>query len=94
MSEEDRETIKNAVESGDYESWASVKRAQITEEKFQEIRARHAERAEFRAQMENARENGDYEEMQQLKEQYGIGNKMGRGMRMKQGFSGECPYAE
>ena len=58
MSEGDREALENTMESGDYEAWASIKSAQISEERFEEARARHAERQEFRTAMQEARESG------------------------------------
>jgi hypothetical protein len=76
MSDEDREALKSAMEVGDYDSWANIKRAQISEEKFSEQRARHQERAEFRALMQTARESGDRDLMQDLKAEFGQGKGM------------------
>ncbi len=88
MSDEDKETMKSAIESGDYDSWANVKRAQISEDKFNEARSRHAERAEFRALMQEAREAGDYDRIQELKAEFGTG----KGMNKKNANSGTCPF--
>ena len=90
MSNEERETIANAIESGDYETWSSIKRAQISEEKFEELRERRKERAEFRNRIQEARNSGDMETIQQLKEEFGLGKKM----RRRNINFGECPFAE
>jgi hypothetical protein len=90
MSDEDRENLKSAMEVGDYDSWANIKRAQISEEKFDEQRARHQERAEFRALMQEARESGDYSKIQELKAEFG----QGKGMHKRNMHSGECPFAK
>jgi Arc/MetJ-type ribon-helix-helix transcriptional regulator len=90
VSEEDREALKNAVESGNYESWAELKRAQISEERFEEVRARHQERQEFRTAMQEARESGDYSKLQELKAEFG----KGKGMQRKNMNSGDCPFSK
>jgi anti-sigma28 factor (negative regulator of flagellin synthesis) len=90
MSDEDRESLKTAVESGDYDSWATIKKAQISEAKFNEQRTRHQERAEFRALMQEARESGDYSRIQELKAEFGSG----KGMNKQNMHSGECPFAK
>ena len=74
VSDEEREALETAMEVGDYDSWAEIKSAQISEDKFNQARARHQERAEFRNLMREAREAGDWEAMQELKEQYGVGS--------------------
>ena len=76
MSDEDRESLKSAMEAGDFDSWAQIKSQQISEEKFNEARYRHQERAEFRALMEEAREAGDRALMDELKAEYGVGKQM------------------
>ncbi len=76
LSEEDREALANAMDSGDFEAWASIKRAQISEEKFEQATTRHQERAEFREALQEARESGDLEAMQQLKEEFGFGKRI------------------
>ena len=73
MSNEDRELLKEAMQTGDYDSWAQIKSRQISEDKFNEARGRHQERAEFRALMNQARESGDRSLMQELKAEYGAG---------------------
>jgi hypothetical protein len=90
LSEEDREALANAMDSGDFESWASIKRAQISEEKFEQERTRHQERAEFRKALQEARESGDLEAMQQLKEEFGLGKRI---HKRNMNFSG-CPFAK
>jgi hypothetical protein len=76
ISEEDKIALENAMDSGDYEAWASIKRAQISDEKFEEARARHQERAEFRTAMQEARESGDRVLMEELKAEFGQGKRM------------------
>lgn len=77
VSEEDRDALENAIESGDYEAWREIKLSQISEESFEEARAQYQERLEFR----EARESGDYSRLQELREEYGFeGNGFGRGM--------------
>ncbi len=88
ISEEDREALENAMESGDYETWEEIKMSQISEERFEEVQARHAEKAEFREAMQEARESEDYETMQELKEEFGKGKGM-KGMNHE-----GCPFAE
>jgi hypothetical protein len=90
MSDENREAMDTAMESGDFESWKSLMQSQITEERFDEMRARHQERAEFRALMQEARESGDYSKIQELKAEFG----QGKGMNKKNMNSGECPFAK
>ena len=88
--EEDRDAMKNAVESGDYSSWKSLMESQITEERFNEIRAMHQERQEFRNLMQEARDSGDYSKVEELRQQYGPGKGMGK----RNMHSGECPFAD
>lgn len=76
MSNEDMDLLKEAMESGDYKSWAEIKQGQISEEKFDEARTRHQERAQFRALMQEARESGNWELMEELKAGYGVGKRM------------------
>ena len=90
ISEEDKIALENAIESGDYESWAELKRSQITQEKFSEIQARHQESAEFRTLMKEARESGDYSKVQELKAEFG----KGKGIHKQNMNSGECPFAK
>jgi hypothetical protein len=90
ISDEDREALENAIESGDYEAWREIKMSQISEERFNEIQARHQERAEFRTAMQEARASGDYSRIQELKEEFGEGRKM---HKRNMNF-GECPFAK
>jgi len=90
ISEEDIEALNNAMESGDYEAWKEIKMSQISEERFEEARARHQERAEFRTAMQEARESGDYSRVQELKAEFG----KGKGIHNKNMNSGECPFAK
>lgn len=88
MSEEDKEALKNAIESNDFEAWASIKRAQISEEKFNERVQRHQQREEFRNLIQEARENGDFERIEELKSEYGVGKQFNkRNMNQR-----DCPF--
>ncbi len=86
--EEDKEALENAMELGDYETWEEIKMSQISEERFNEIQERHAEKAEFREAMQEARESGDRETMQELKAEFGNGKGM-KGMKHE-----GCSFAE
>jgi len=104
-----KEAMRGAVESGNYEAWAEqmnerarMIQEEINPERFVEIQARHAERAEFKAAMQEARENGaDKETLSQIKEDYGVtGKGFGKGMKgsgikgLGMGNSGNYLYAE
>lgn len=89
MSKETRDAVQNALDSGDYSTWKSLMESQITEERFNEMKAKHQERAEFRALMREARESGNYSAIQELKEEFGSG----KGMHKENMNSGECPFA-
>lgn len=90
MSEEDREAMDTVMESGDFEAWKSLMQSQLTEERFNEMRARNQERAEFRDLMQEARESGNYSKIQELKSEFG----QGKGMHKQNMNPGECPFAE
>lgn len=90
ISDEERESLRNSIESGDYDSWKKTKEAQISEERFAQIRSNHEERAEFRQEMEKARSSGDLQKMQELKEKYGLG----KGMNNKNKNFAQCPFSE
>jgi hypothetical protein len=89
MSDQDREALENAMKSGDFEAWESVKKNMISEEKFEQARARHQERQELRESLREARESGDFEAMQQLKEEFGVG----KGMHKRNINLSGCPFA-
>lgn len=89
MPKETRDAIENAVESGDYSTWKVLMESQITEERFNEMKSKHQERAEFRALMQEARESGNYSAIQELKAEFGPG----KGMHKRNMNSGECPFA-
>ncbi len=93
IPEEDREALENAMESGDYDAWREIRMSQISEERFEEMKARHQERAEFREAMQEARESGDYSRIQELKAEFGCDKAM-RGMNKRNKNCGECPFAE
>ena len=89
-----REAIRSAVDNQDFETWKSLMQGKLeqmqerlTEENFNNLVQRHQERAEFRQAMDDAREAGaTREEMQQLREEYGIGAGNGFGKGLKKGF--------
>lgn len=73
--------IHDAVTSGDFATWKSLMESQITQANFDSLRSRAQTMEEFRTQMESARDAGNYTLMQQLREQYGVGNQgQGKGM--------------
>ncbi len=64
MTEEERDAVKQAVDEGDYDAWKAAVIATLTEEHFNEVVERHAEREEMRESKEavkEAIENEDYE---------------------------------
>ena len=78
MPAQDREALQNARSNGDYETWREIKIRHISEDRFNEARARHQERAEFRSLIQEARESGDYSRLQEVKETFGKGKGMHR----------------
>jgi len=97
----DKDAIRDAVESGDYESWKSLMSAQISEENFEKMTQMH----ELKTELREARETGDDEAvdalMEELKELMpegwkgrGMGAGKGLGKGMRQGNHGSCPFAE
>ena len=90
FSEERHELMENAFESGDYDAWYALMTADgrhprvvdvITEENFHIF-----------AEIHEAREKGDYETVEELREGFGLGQKMqngdgqyGAGQRMHKG---------
>ena len=101
MSDEKREAMRNVIENNDYFEWRALKESMLTEENFNEIRAKHMERTEIRNSMQEeredfrnvlkeARENGDLEKMQELKAQFGKGKQFHkRNMNLE-----DCPFSE
>jgi hypothetical protein len=99
-SSEDKDAMRAAVESGDYEAWKELHIAQASEENF----ARMTEMHELKQELRDAREAGDDEAvellMEELKElmpegrmgqgRMGFGKGFGRGMG--QGHEG-CTFA-
>ena len=101
--QDQKEAIRAAVENEEYAEWKSLMedriaemQGRLTEEDFNEVVARHQERAEFREAMEEARESGDFSAIQELKEEFGIEGKGFGGMkgqgsgRMKGQGQGSC----
>lgn len=80
---EEQEAIRNSIQEGDYETWKSLMeervekmRESLTEENFNAIKERHAQREEFRNSMQEARESGDRQTMEELREEFGQGKKI------------------
>lgn len=80
--------IQEAISNNDYESWKELMESKLTLENFNEARARHLERENFRGSIKEAREDFDFEKMQELKEEFGNG----KGMRNRNNNS-ECPFS-
>jgi len=90
LSEEDRdarmqqqEVIREAVETGDYELWATAMQervdemqAYITEDNFNILQERHTQMSELRTAMQEARTTGDWSEVEALQEAYGLDKGM------------------
>ncbi len=94
MSEEDRGVMRLSVDEGNYEMWKSIreenmerKSNSLDEERFEEIRNRRAERLEFRNKIHDARESGDWDEVNNLRDEFGVG----RGHRNNNMYEGDCP---
>jgi len=67
-----REAMRTAVESGDYETWKELHESRLTEENFQKAQERHAEMSEVRElkdELKQAVEDGDDVRVEELKEQ-------------------------
>jgi hypothetical protein len=111
VMQEQKETYQTAVESEDYATWEALMlekvgfmEDQITQENFDEIVVRHAERAEFRMAVDELKASDDFsrEAMQELKTQYGIEDKgfgkmhggSEKGIRGSGSRKGSCPFAE
>ncbi|NPE26482.1 hypothetical protein HNV12_00585 [Methanococcoides sp. SA1] len=98
---ENRDAVRDAVESGDYDSWKSLMSAELTEENFEKMTQMH----ELRNEIREARDAGDDETVEALMEEMkelmpedrmghgkmGAGKGFGKGMR--QGH-GNCPFAD
>ncbi len=100
-SSENHEAIREAVQNGDFETWKSLRNAELTEENFEKMIQMH----ELRESIREAKEAGDEDTveslMEELKELMPEG-RMGRGrMGSGRGFDkgmgrghGDCPFAE
>lgn len=101
-SVEDHEAIREAVQSGDYDTWKSLKMAELSEENFEKMTQMH----ELRQELREAREANDDEAvellMEELKELMPEGREMMMGkMGSDKGFGkgmgrghGDCPFAD
>lgn len=88
--QEQREAMKTAIESGDYETWETlmnerVARMQekINEDTFEKLQEKRANMAQIREAVEEAKETGDWSEVEALKDELGI---EGKGRFGKRGF--------
>ncbi len=64
VSEEDREEIKQAVESNDFDAWKSLMMEKLTQDNFDKLVEHHENRAEHRENMEAVKaaiDSGDYD---------------------------------
>jgi hypothetical protein len=124
LNDEDREVqeqqmkaVQEAIDNEDYDSWEALMQERIqqmtrevNQERFSELVEKHKNRAEFHAAMDELRESGEFsfEAMEQLREQYGIEEGFGQGMKGKrmhgaegmrgkgigQGFEGNCHFTD
>jgi hypothetical protein len=65
----DWQTVREAVENGDYQAWRSAIESQLTEENFQKLKdayGKHQEREEALEQFYEAMESGDYNTASEL----------------------------
>jgi predicted lipid-binding transport protein (Tim44 family) len=81
-------SIQEAIQAGDYETWKTLMESRINPEVFEQIQARWAEREAHREEMQEAFESGEMPRGQ------GYGMHKG-GMRgMNSGNFGNCPFAD
>lgn len=92
------DSLKQAIEDGDFEVWKNLMLSQLTEENFNALVERHQEREEnmgensqLREQLREAMQSGDYENAEQLREQMGK-NTMGFERGKNFGMRGEPPF--
>lgn len=67
-----RDSVKEAVENRDFNSWKSLMESRLTQENFDNLVERHKEMSEVRALREELRdaiESGDDKKIEELKEQ-------------------------
>jgi len=86
ISEEKSENKNFSFEKEDSEAWDEKKVSNLSEDRVNELRNRHEERAKFRELMQEAREAGDYETVQELREEFG----RGKGHHNRNANMGEC----
>ncbi|MCA9488249.1 MAG: hypothetical protein KC516_04800 [Nanoarchaeota archaeon] len=73
-----RDQMRDAIETGDFDSWKALIESQLTEENFNNIVERHYEMSEvsdLRDQIRTAIQDGDYETAEELRaelEQYAL----------------------
>ena len=61
LSDDQRQEMRAAVESGNYESWKALMTSHFDEDMFEQIRSRHAMMQEHKESVEAAFEAEDYE---------------------------------
>jgi len=66
------DSMQNAIETQDFESWKTLMESQITEENFQKMIESHKQMEEMRIAFEEARESGDFSEVKAINEEYGF----------------------
>ncbi len=88
ISEEKSENKNFSFEKEDSDAWNEEKVSRLSEDRVNELRNRHEERAQFRELMQEAREEGDYESVQDLREEFG----RGKGYHKRNENNGECPF--
>jgi hypothetical protein len=95
MDEETRLALHESIENDDYETWNYLKQAQLTTERFEEVKQRHTERAEMRearAELRDAIENADESERADLIKQLQDSKPELAGKGMRQNMpEGGCP---
>lgn len=60
MDDDEREALRSAVESGDYDAWKAVMESEMSEENFESMQERHAVGRERREAIGAAFDAGDY----------------------------------
>jgi hypothetical protein len=92
------DTLQQAIEDGDFETWKNLMESQLTEENFNALVEREKTMSEereaskeIRDQIKEAMDSGDYETAQQLREQLGK-NTMGFERGKHFGMRGEPPF--
>lgn len=99
--QEQREAMRTAIESGNYEAWETLMNERVARiqesingDNFNQMQERHANMAQIRDAIEEAKETGDWSEVESLKNELGIEGKDHFGKkgfgRMGRGPFGGC----